>query len=69
MKKRKPNGVLIYMTYEDAAFIARACNAHAALVNALELADAWAGNGQLCVTPADVVQEKIQAALKLARGE
>ena len=53
----------------DAPFIVRACNSHDALINALELADAWMGNGQLCITPANVVQEKIQAALKLAKGE
>ena len=51
----------------NAAFIVQACNSHEALINALELADAWMGNGQLCITPANVVQEKIQAALKLEK--
>ena len=50
----------------NAAFIVRACNSHAALVEALELVDdMWANNGE----PTDEHIRRIRAALKLAKGQ
>lgn len=58
--------VLEYTTEAEAKFIARACNAHAAQVAALQRVLDWIDHGK--AEDRRAVTEQVQAALELAKG-